>query len=113
MNACFEFPIGLELDFYLVLLPLFFRGESNQPDVSLKIHTDMKNTTNLFDYLTDASSYIKNLQARAHEHECPEPSAEFLTGDVWDDFVTRIVEDGLKVGQYDYMLSYYDEEECA
>jgi hypothetical protein len=113
LNACFELPIGLELDLYLVLLPLFFRGESNQPDVSLKIHTDMKNTTNLFDYLTDASSYIKNLQARAHELECSEPSDEFFSGDVWDNFVTQIVEDGLKVGQPDYMLSCYYEEECA
>ena len=71
----------------------------------------MKNTTNLYNYLTDATSYINDLHTLAQEYDGFEPSDEFLTGDFWGNFVDQIVKDGMSVGKPGY-LTYY-EEECA
>ena len=71
----------------------------------------MKNTTNLYNCLTDATSYINEVRTLAQEFDAFEPSEEFFTGDFWGNYVDQIMKDGMSVGKPGY-LTYY-EEECA
>lgn len=79
---------------------------------NLKIDKAMEKNFSIFDYPTNPSEYIKNLQALAQEREWPEePSGEFLTGDFWEAYVEQVYKDGLKVGKADFLTDY--EGECA
>ena len=79
---------------------------------NFKIDKAMEKNFSIFDYLTNSSEYIKNLQALAQEREWPEePSDEFLTGDFWEAYVEQVYEDGLKVGTDKFWEDY--EGECA
>lgn len=77
----------------------------------------MRQNFSIFDYLTNSSEYIKNLQALAQEREWPEePSDEFLTGDFWEAYVEQVYKDGVKVGKAGYTvedLLDYEEESSS
>ena len=72
----------------------------------------MEKKVSICTYLTDASAYINDLYTLSQEREWPsEPTKDILTSEFWEAYVAQIVEDGLRVGQADYLDSHLEDYE--
>lgn len=97
---------------FLAFASLFLRTKALNPMYNQLNDIDMEKKISICDYLTDASAYINDLNTLSQEREWPsEPTKEFLTSEFWEAYVDQIVEDGLKVGQDGYILSYLEDYE--
>lgn len=65
----------------------------------------MRQNFSIFDYLTNSSEYIKNLQALAQEREWINPTTDLFGSKNWNDYIDRVVEEGLKVGKAGYIYT--------
>lgn len=69
----------------------------------------MKKNVNLYDYLADASSYINDLYTLAQEREWLNPTTDLFGSKNWNDYIDRVVEEGLKVGKAGYIYTNYSQ----